>query len=241
MPAAKAADARRAFTLVELLVVIGIVAVLIAVLLPSLARARQSAVRTACLSNLRQLQVAHTMYAAANQNRVVFAGDGTEQGSWIGLLQPYSANALVRRCPSDFSVHFEVPIAGSNPRRYRSTSYGINNLVSPTHAPFGAMRIHKITQVRRPSQVAHFVELAESGAYSAADHVHVQDFNNAMIPGLSLGLIDKQMPLGRHGGKPASWSAILNFSFLDGHAESLPIRDAYASPKVNRFDPSLFK
>lgn len=240
MPAVRASR-RSAFTLVELLVVIGIISVLIAILLPALARARESAASTQCLSNIRQLAMAQIAYAATQRNLLVVAGTGTEQGTWIGALQAYSSNALIRRCTSDQSPYFDEPIPLSSPPRKRMTSYGINNYLSPTHAPFGATIITKITQVRRAARIIQFAELAETGSYAGADHLHVDQFYFALAPSATLSRIGQQMPLGRHGPKPDSWDARLNFSFLDGHAESLSIREVYTNPKINRFNPALAK
>jgi prepilin-type N-terminal cleavage/methylation domain-containing protein len=59
---------RRAFTLVELLVVIGIIAILVAILLPALAKARDKARNLQCKANLRQCHIALMCYAADNRN-----------------------------------------------------------------------------------------------------------------------------------------------------------------------------
>jgi prepilin-type N-terminal cleavage/methylation domain-containing protein/prepilin-type processing-associated H-X9-DG protein len=232
----------RAFTLVELLVVIGIIALLIAILLPALAKAKQAGNRTKCLANIRSLALAQAVYASELKGVLVEAGDGSYdvQGSWIGLLQPYAAgHDLVRRCPSDESPFFDTDYTDLGTPARRMTSYAINNYVSPTHAPLGATRYVRISQVPHSSNVVQFVELAETGTYTVSDHVHVQEFFSPLAPQTTLSKISLQMPVGRHGGKFKSWDGVLNYSFLDGHAESLPLGDVYTDNKRNRFDPAV--
>jgi prepilin-type N-terminal cleavage/methylation domain-containing protein/prepilin-type processing-associated H-X9-DG protein len=84
----------RGFTLIELLVVIAIIAILAALLLPALTKAKVKAQGIQCMSNSRQFAVAWTIYATDNNNLLVLnPGDGANQGNWP--VPPNAPNAWV--------------------------------------------------------------------------------------------------------------------------------------------------
>jgi len=215
------------FTLIELLVVIAIIAILAALLLPSLSRAKQSGLSASCLNNLRQLQLAYFSYAQDHNdqlvpNSYVYAITDTDhpyedEASWCpgnvrvdtttsnlaaGLLFPYLRTPAVYRCPGDRSTLLTT----NDPPRVipRTRSYNLNLWLNCSVLPEGSLTLADAAR-RSLVQVFGFIDTHENcitdptfGIYEATDPL----FSDKWI----------DTPADRHGQGA-------NLSFLDGHVE----------------------
>lgn len=214
------------FTLVELLVVVGIVSVLMGVLLPALGRARASAESLRCLSNLRQMAQAAFAYAAAHRGYFPPAQWGGrawdfawEDGRYVpGLLWGGKGAMAVQQCPGfdGRSNAGNEPYTGYN---YNTSFIGRGEGEGPPV---------KLVRVRRPAETALFGD----GEWRLGANKYMR----SPLPSPSEDAI--AMPAGgafraagaqgfRHGPRGGRHT---NVCFADGHTESL--RDRFEAAHV---------
>jgi prepilin-type N-terminal cleavage/methylation domain-containing protein len=97
---------KRAFTLIELLVVIAIIGILAAILLPSLARARENARRVSCMHNLSEIGLVLHMFADEHNGKLPWSGGKNNANCLLQLNGKYYDDKKIFCCPSDGSADF---------------------------------------------------------------------------------------------------------------------------------------
>lgn len=235
-------QASKGFTLIELLVVIAIIALLMGILMPALSRVREQGKRATCLSNLKQLMLAWTMYADDNDDKLV-NGDSGEYGQaaqngpyWVqkdwtsgmtkeqreqaildGALFPFTNDLKLYKCPSVDRKAMDGYNQMSPPVRTYSISDSMNCKGWPE---MGATIIKKRMAIKNPGLRAVFLDDGGTCPSALGGWTVYADQYQWWDP-----------PPVRHGDGTT-------FSFADGHADYHKWKDPRTIEFGKRVPPS---
>jgi len=137
---------RKAFTLIELLVVVAIIAVLVSLLLPALNTARESAIKTTCLSKVRQIQIGLLMYADEYRNFFPTVGDtNLSTLRSLALLWPgYIAADRTFACPGATAEDLMTTVLADGVTPF-AASYNYQDSATPQPMRLPGLRLREYT------------------------------------------------------------------------------------------------
>ena len=236
------------FTLIELLVAIAIIAILAAILFPVFARARESARRSSCQSNLKQLSLAWMQYTQDYDERAVPAGDVSVVGgsyyisSWHGAgtfgvdfhsdrspLWPYMKNAQFTGCPS-------LNLTDTTSAAYGPTDYGYNL------AYIGGYGNYFRSQLESSTTSSEFAAMTQTPVSLAQIEVPTETVlfaDNIYLTGGELQRFPYLFPPSGASVLHARHLDTCNVAFADGHVKAMKLN--YGSGSVANHVGSLTK
>jgi prepilin-type N-terminal cleavage/methylation domain-containing protein/prepilin-type processing-associated H-X9-DG protein len=237
------------FTLIELLVVIAIIAILAAMLLPALAKAKAKAQSIQCLSNMKQWGLANVMYMGDNEDKIPLFGDKFSLGDpevmwWYQKLAPYvlrqaaaqkgnyeAQTTAIRKCPGG---------SASAPPFYTKTwdpaASGIggwNCWIGVYYGAFGDpltgpfyygdnVQPIKASRIKKPADAMLFTDTVTHYVYSPLVWAFDKDVDGDGKKDSSGGVYAGEFPF--NNGRPTVHSSGANVTLLDGHAERVPFK-----------------
>jgi len=219
--------ARCAFSLIELLVVIAVIAVLVSLLLPAMARARESSKGIRCLANMHSVGQGVTLYTSAFNEFYPLSSHSAkgvdDPTAWLQSLQPFGVTTQDRFCPMDPQRENRLASYATNDH-FEPLTAGIDyNKFTKQTLPGGRSRaLNRVFLIPRPSTTVYVVEPAGAGTI---DHIHSIGWTVPAQFGAAIAV-----RLHRGGA---------NYLFADTHAGPIPWAEILATfrPDHNVLDP----